>query len=63
MKKWQKRKLRDELICLAIALAGGIVALIHMFDSCPWISLVSAFVLVGGLFAFVDIRAKKYSNR
>lgn len=63
MKEWQKRKLRDELICLAISLVGGILILMHMFDTCPWIAWVGAAILIAGLFAFADVRNTNYRKK
>lgn len=62
-KKWQKRKLRDELVSLAVALVGAILILTHMLDMCPWIAWVGGFISISGIFAFADIRNTSYQKK
>lgn len=60
MMKWQKRKLRDELLSLLVAVVGIVLIVTHIFDMTPWLALVGAFIAFTGLGIFADIRNKDY---
>ena len=63
MKKWQKRKLRDLLLCLAITIVGLILVVRHALDLCPWIAWVGAVILLIGAVCFSDVRNKDYRKK
>lgn len=63
MKKWQKRKLRDELLSLLMAIVGMVLTITHIFDMTPWIALIGFVIFIFGLFIFFDIRNKEYRKK
>ena len=63
MKNWQKKKLRDELIALLVAVIGFVLVMTHIFDMAPVIAIIGGVIGLAGIFAFLDIREKEYRNK
>ena len=60
MKKWQKRKLRSELLALLVVVIGVILVVTHIFDITPWLAIVGCFIAFAGVGALLDVRNKNY---
>lgn len=63
MKKFQKKKLRDELVFLVVTNIGLILILRHFLDLCPWIAWIGAAIFIIGATGFIEVRDKDYRKK